>query len=434
MSNARQARWDEADLGARLCRALEIAERVLEFFAVAGYEDAESPEQSFRPEKPLAETAMLIYAASGARHLPDVARRIERIALLLAPRARSERVLLDMALHPTMCLHFAVPHILLTKLGYRDSGFDALLGSCMRSRARHGHERPPFASLEQRWLASLWTDVGPGRDWRADLRNSVLHRPMDILGGLREDGYAFTHLLMYCSDFGFRPSDLPRPRSVILGEASSLLAKCLDTEDYDLAGEVLMAWPLLDARWNAAATFGFRVLARIEDQIGVVPGGTTKADRLNRLDGRERTRYALGTAYHTAYVMGFVCAASLLPGRAPPITPRGRQGNDAFLGRLWPYLDRDQGHWQTEWSGLMELEQNALATLVLDIAIARQCRKREYKAVNELLALAVEHDMASTPLCAQAAELLERLAACSHAIQVQRMQVGNQRPLPDGTY
>jgi hypothetical protein len=240
---------------------------------------------------------------------------------------------------------------------------------------------------------------------------------MDILGGLREDGYAFTHLLMYCTDFGFRRGPLPRRRSVILGEASSLLAKCLDTEDYDLAGEVLLAWPFTGARWSASAAFSFRVLARIEDHIGVVPGGTTKADRLHRLDGHERLRYALGTAYHTAYVMGFICAAALLPGRAPPITLTGRPIKESFVQRLQPYLDPDQGHWQTEWSGLTTAEHTALAPLMLDIAIAQKCRKREYEAVHDVLVLALDYDMASSSLCAQAAELLQRLAACAHAIQ-----------------
>lgn len=382
-----------------------------------GYADTESPENSFRPEKPIAETAMLIYAASGASRLTDVANRIEEIARLLVPHARSHRTLLNIALHPALCLDFAVPHILLTKLGYGDGGFDDVLRTCMNSQARNGHERPPFGSLEQKWIASLWSGVEPGQGWRADLLNSVLHRPIDILGGLREDAYAFTHLIMYCTDFGFRSGRLPRARSVILGEARSLLAKCLDEENYDLAGEVLMAWPLTGARWCASAAFGFRVLASVEDRVGVLPAGTTKVDRLNKLEGRERTQYALGTAYHTAFVMGLICAASLLPGRAPSIRITGPQIKGNFLDRLLRFLDRDQGHWQPELSGLTDAERNALAPLMLDIAIAQKCRKHDYAAVGELLAVASEYRMASSPLCGQAAELLERLAACSYAIQ-----------------
>src|SRR6266478_6684512 len=96
----RQVRWDEADLEARLCRALDIAKRVLEFFAIDGFADSESPENSFRSEKSIAETAMLIYTASGASRLPDVAGRIAEVARLLIPHARSERTRLNIALHP----------------------------------------------------------------------------------------------------------------------------------------------------------------------------------------------------------------------------------------------------------------------------------------------------------------------------------------------
>jgi len=396
---------------------MDTAKKALEFFAVDGYTDAEAPENSFRPEKPIAETAMLIYAASAAIRFPDVASRIEGIARLLVPLARSQRTLLNLALHPSLCMDFSVPHVLLTKLGYHDASFDDLLRSCMGSQARHGHERPPFASLEQRWIKSVWTCTDPRRDWRPDLLNSVMNQPHDILGGLRQDAYAFTHLMMYCTDFGFRSPNFPRPRSVILGEARSLFAKCLDDEDYDLAAEVLLAWPLSGARWCASATFGFRVLAHVEDQVGVLPAGTTKADRLNKLEGRERTQYALGTAYHTALVMGLICAASLRPGRAPSIRITGPQLEKSFLDRLLRSLDRDQGHWQPELSELTESERNALAPLLLDIAIAQKCRKHDYEALSELLRTANEHGAANSPLCGQAAQLLERLAACSHAIQ-----------------
>ena len=61
------------------------------------------------------------------------------------------------------------------------------------------------------------------------------------------DAYAFTHLIMYCTDFGLRTPRLPRRRPTILMEVGSLLARYMDAEDYDLAGELLLAWPLMDA-------------------------------------------------------------------------------------------------------------------------------------------------------------------------------------------
>lgn len=409
-------RWAEADLVARLLHALKIAKRALELFAIDGYADAELPENSFRPEKAVAETAMLIYAASAVRHIPAVGERLDELAQLLLPHARSRRTLLNIALHPSICLDFAVPHVLLTKLGYSDPGFDEVIKTCMRSRVSEGHERPPFAAVEQKWITSLIEDNGPSSNWRPYLRNSVLNRPLDILGGPREDAYAFTHLMMYCTDFGFRAPFLPRPRTVTLAQARSLLAKCLDDEDYDLAGEILLAWPLSGAPWSPLTTFVFHVLASVEDRVGVLPGGTTSSDRLKRLDGEERTQYTFGTAYHTAYVMGMICAASLRPGRAPSARIAGREANPQLVDCLLDFTGTDQGHWQPAFAELSHRQQAALLPFLLDVAIVQNCRKRDYQNVASLLTIAYENNLSDSVLCGQAAELLERLSVCTNVL------------------
>jgi hypothetical protein len=408
--------WDRADLEARLCRALDISGKAVELFAENGYVDSELPENSFGADKVIAETAMLIYTASAAGS-PNVTRRLGEIAQLLLPHARSARMRLDMVLHPALCLDFAFPHVLLSELGYRDSAVDDLLKTCLMSRSRHGHERPPFATAEKLWVEQLLTGEQPDAAWRHCLRNTVLNRGIDILGGQRDDAYALTHLVMYCTDFGFRAGKFPRKPSLILDEAASLLAKCLDAEDYDLAGQVVLAWPLTATPWPAAAAFGFRVLARGEDAVGVLPGGTTRLDRLDRLHGLEKNRYAFATAYHAAYVTGLLCAVSLRPRRAPPVQMIGPPFNARLLDRLIDRIECDQGHWQAEFMKLNRSEQDALGPFLLDIVIAQKCRKRDYAAVNELLVMAAKYQSARSALCGQAAEFLERLAAYARTTQ-----------------
>lgn len=413
-------RWDEADLEARVCRALDLARTTLDYFAQTGYTDEESAAYSFGPDKPVAETAMLIYAASASRNRAQVARRIDELARVLAPHARAERVLVDIALHPALAFKFAAPHILLTRLGHPDESFDRFLRSCLSSQVSNGHERTPCALIEKRWLSSLWKGNHADAPRRADLIDSVLNRSLDILGGLREDAYAFTHLMMYCTDFGFQAPQLPRRRATILREAGSLLARYLDAEDYDLTGEILLSWPLTGAAWSPSTAFVFRVLARVEDQVGVLPCGHSNPARLIQLQGEARTRYALGTAYHTAYVMGFLCAASLRVGRTPPANIIGPQCETSCLDRLFRYVDDDQGHWCSEFTSLAQVERRALAPLILDMGIVQECRKHDYQAMSELLSLACEYRIASSPMCGQAAELLERIAGCSYAISVRR--------------
>lgn len=408
------SRWPEFDLDARLCRALDIARTAIDHFAVDGYTDAESPEYSFGPEKVVAEAAMLAYAASACGERPGVAGRVDEIAQLLVPHARSQRVLIDIAMHPTLAFKLAVPHILLARLGYCDPCFDDFLRSCVSAQAGHGHDRPPSASVERSWISSLWSGEEASR---YELLDSVLSWPIDVLGSSRDDAYAFTHLLFYCTDFGYRSRRLPRSRSIILGEAGSLLARYLDAEDYDLAGEILMAWPLTAAAWSPTAAFGFRVLASVEDQVGVLPCGNIDVGRLAQLEGAQSARYALGTAYHTAFVMGFLCAASLRPGRVPPRTIVGPEFEEHCLMRLLDHIDDDQGHWQSELSELGKREQLALTPFVLDIAIIQKNRKHDYEAIKNLLSLAREYGIADSALCTQAAELLERIARCSAALE-----------------
>lgn len=359
---------------------------------------------------------MLIYAASGCSDRRNVGSRVANLARRLAPHARCERVLVDIALHPALAFKFAVPHILLTRLGHPDPTFDEFLKSCVTSQTRHGHDRTPTAVAERDWIRSVWTGSNPDAQERLDLRDSLLAAPIDILGGLRDDGYAFTHLLFYATDFGFRPCRMPRSRATMFAEAASLLARFVDAEDYDLAAEILLAWPLTRARWSASATFSLRVLARAEDEVGVLPCGNVDLQRLAGMEGESRFRYALGTAYHTAYMMGVLCAVSLRPGATPPSAIVGPRFDNACISALFPYVGMEQGHWQDLFASLPEEEQRMLVPFVLDIAIVQNYRRHNYQALQEILTLLPQYGIPAYPICQQVAEFLARIRNCSTAL------------------
>src|SRR6266566_4615138 len=291
--------WDKDNLVRRLCFALNIAEQVIKRLAVSGYTDSEELSVTVQPEKVISETAFLLLAASSAIHIPEVKTRIQHVAEQLIPHARSKHMLLGVCLEPSLALDYSQAHVCLTRLGYPDTFFDTLLRQSMNSQAFAGRERTPHRMHEQQWIMEIWdpsTESNP-----SVVRKSALNLPMDLLNGSREDVYAFTHSLMYVSDRNIRPRRLPRQRTAILAEAEAALARCLDEQDYDLGGEVLLAWPLTGKSWSPTATFGFRVLARVEDVVGFLPSPATRMQRLNNLRGDERAGYLLATAYHTAY-------------------------------------------------------------------------------------------------------------------------------------
>lgn len=399
-----------------MLRVLDLAEETVRHFGSNGYTDVDLPGQSFHAEKPVAETAMLLHACSGISDRPGVVRRVQELASFLAPYARSKGVLIELALRPALAFKFAVPHILISRLGYLDPAFDQMLIECAKAEVRNGVDRAPTAELERCWIQSHWHIETVNHKLPGLLTNSVLASPLDVLGGLRSDTYAFTHMIMYASDFGLRSVRLPRARAAILEDASALLARYVDSEDYDLAGEILLSWPFLGSRWSAASSAVFRLLTNLEDRAGILPGGLIDGQRLARLEGHEQGIYALANSYHTSYVMGFICAAALAHGRAPPRKITGRR-YPAELRHIERYVQRDQGHYHELFDSLHASEREALAPFLLDLAIAQCARRRDYDAMRQLLKLALDLQLASRPICGQAAELLTRLATCAAAIR-----------------
>jgi hypothetical protein len=271
-------------------------------------------------------------------------------------------------------------------------------------------------------MKALSPALGSSRRFASAARSSVLNHSIDLLSARRDDMYALTHALMYVRDFNILPRRLPRSRAAILAEAEAALAVCLDEQDYDVAGEVLLAWPLTGRSWSPAAAFGFRVLARVEDKAGFLPAPSTSIKRANEFEGDARANYLIATAYHTVYVMGLLCATALQEGRTPPYRIPAKcvvRGRAEWLLSILDAHDCTT-HWRKEFAELTESECDALAGLLLNIAIRREIKQRNFSAVAKLLYKAYELGLADTPLASQAAEMLERLALFGDLACMQR--------------
>jgi hypothetical protein len=55
-----------------------------------------------------------------------------------------------------------------------------------------------------------------------------------------------------------------------------------DIQDFDVAGELLMTWPMLQRRWSNGASFGFLCLAHAEDEAGFLPHPACRCSRWPR--------------------------------------------------------------------------------------------------------------------------------------------------------
>jgi len=421
--------WEQNNLIHRLCHALEIASLTVEHLVPVGFSDPKNISATIRPEKPIAETAMLLHGATLAIKHPEVSTRVHRVAQQLEPHARSAQIRLGLSLTPALAFDYSLAHIVLNRLGYPDAGFDKLLNQCRAAQAHASRERVPHRMLEQEWINSLWKESGFSEHRRLEhlARLSILNHPLDVFAATDDDLYAFTHAIMYVTGFQHNPALLPRSRVTLLAEAEAVLVRCLDAQDYDLAGEILLAWPLTGKHWSPIATFAFQVLAEVEDKAGFLPTPATRLAELDAGQGSDRTNYLLATAYHTAYVMGLLCAASLQPGCAPPAGISTRRGTPGSARQLLPLLE-DNGkvpHWRDTFDKLNSPQADALACMLFNIALQRSAACRDFGALDKILRFGHTLGLADAPAASQAAELLERVAHCASTWPA------TPRPMPD---
>jgi hypothetical protein len=380
--------WPRADLEDRVVRALDLAATVLDEFGTTGFTDTERPALSFGPDKVIAESAMLAYAAAGAGTGPRLSAAVAGVAERLGPLCRSRQALADAALRPDRAFKYAIPHLLLTALGSPDQRFDEfVLAQCTSSRSL-ASDLAPVARMEQQWVMGKWSDRAGQARGRLDVRGTALEKPLDVLTVSREDTYALTHMLFYVSDFARSPSvGLRRSTGAVLDDVRTLVARYVRLEDYDLSGELLMAWPELGAPWDPVAGFCFRVLAEVEDRVGILPCGNLDPRRMAAMSPEESGRYARATAYHTAFVMGFCCAGALR-GDPPVHGVPARERTDVVWPGLYELVNHRRGHWQPVFETLTNAEKVSLTPMLADMATVDAMEDRDYRRASVVLGLA----------------------------------------------
>lgn len=402
--------WPAADLQRRVTSALDFASTAVDDFGETGYADALRPALSFGAEKVVAEAAMLAYVAQGASESTSLRDRVDALARQLEPLVRSPRALADMALNPEQVFRRAVPHVLLTALGHRDDPFDDFAADQCARVLSHAVDQPATVLAERRWVTTVWGRHFPTLP--ADGSGTVLTHPFDLLVGSREDPYGLTHLLFYVTDFGRAPLiENGRRHGAILSDVEALVIRYLDHGDYDLVGELLMAWPQLREQWSSVAAFAFRVLAHVEDEVGVLPCGNVDPERLATLEGPERTRYARAASYHTALVMGFLCAMGLRGDAAPPTALPGPEYPDDAWKVFRAMLEDLRGDWLPVFDCCGAAEKRTLAPMLCGLVITQALRHQNFAAIHEALDAARRFALPLDPLQKAATDILQALGA-----------------------
>jgi hypothetical protein len=241
----------------------------------------------------------------------------------------------------------------------------------------------------------------------AHIASSPLNRPIDLLHGSREDVRGFTHAVMHMSDFTLFPRSFPRCREALLDEAEGLLARCLDREEYELAAEVLMAWPLTGEEWSPVAAFGFRVVARVEETRGLRSGAEPSSP------GR--------------FNMGLLCAASLADRRMPPVKIAPTPVRTGAFNAVLDLIDLTSASaarkpWQEELDEAEPCERESLTRFLLSVAIHRECGRQDFTALRRVLEVGAALRIADTAVASQAAEMVGRLVQFTDSLAYAEME------------
>jgi hypothetical protein len=409
---AETAIFSADDLIRRVTKALDSAEDAIAMLGANGAQiDLTALEAP--PDKVIAETAIFLRTVTAipTGAAGGLAARARGLFKTLAPFARNSHVAMNIAFQPALARDYAVAHIMLTTIGFPDPTFAKLLASAVGAPVATGRERVPHRELEQYWLAAL-TD---GRPIPHDLlARTALAQGVDLLTGNRDDSYALTHAMMYGSDFGNWRTWRPAYWSSILGRARSALAGALDDDDFDLAGELLLAWPLLEAPWDDGGALGFAVLANVEDTVGVLPALALRRAEYLQQPVAARQHHLTAMTYHSAYVMGLLCAILLQRKSRPTVSDAGLPKPAGFAEELLRELADDQR--RPQWLGQVlscpPQERGRHTLFLLDVAVRRSVRRLDLARTQGLLQRALHLNIPLTPLCAQATQLLRRVAAC----------------------
>ena len=366
-------------------RGLALAERTVDVVLGAPDPDALA-EAGASIAKVVAETAILLRILRPHHHSDRLCRLDDRLAAV----AVDPRTLAALALHASASFELAVPYLVLREHA-SSARVDALLEAAFDARAAHGRELQPHRRLERQWLLGM---LSGAREFdESDVAATVLAHEIDLLHGTRDDHYAFTHALMYATDFGRDPGGVPAawtPR--LVEQARSALAGALDDDDYDIAGELLLTWPLLGVDAGPVESAALRVLCDIADQVGTLPSLTLGL--ASPAAGLDAADAALLATYHTGYV--FTALAAL----APTVGWADAGTGVRSLREAWPRAGRRPG-----WLDV-PAAQLAADPLPVEAELRRAVREQR---LADLAALLCRGGTPSTPATRQALELLHRL-------------------------
>lgn len=391
----------------RLAHTINFAKNVVQHLLIEGHSAPEDAPWYVRPEKIIAETAFLIAFTKSNKSYAVVRDSINELAEVLIPLARSKTMQLNISLKPELALDYAHAHICLQFAGYPDEKFDKTVAAALQSMACDGIERTPYRMMEREWLMKIW-DSGYKDSLKFWIPLSSLRHSVNLFSESTDGAYAITHAIMYAS---FNGGGIPELEDDILFQImESLLIRYMDEQNYDIAGELLMAWPLLGKKMNSIVAFALECLFKIEAKVGFLPSPGLDISQLDPNDQKARRTYIYSINYHTALVMGLLCNCLLTNGDSNVVITKRSEYSDELKKNLTNEIrSKEHLHWVELFMTLTKPCQEQLDPWLYQVCLIRWIKEKKYGGVKKLLELSV-NSSDKLVINRQAYELLQRLA------------------------
>jgi hypothetical protein len=316
---------------------------------------------------------------------PYLATTLGEIVERLTPLIRSPENLRALARAPHSATTLGIGHALLTRLGSESRLFDELVRDSFDSGLAHASERMPHRLLEARWVAGL-LDLHWDRDLQSILVGSILGGCPSPIHMSEADAYAFTHVIMFVTDFGAQP-EMIEPTDGVL----NLLNECTEwhllTGNLDILAELLLCYEMLDWPRTASAEIGWKYLREIWRTLGFLPSPSFVPAEFSALENRvEASAYSLLHTYHTMLVAGMLCAvrSSRASARPAEATEQDVSGVGESLDLLpSPIRDHQRCRDLRQYCG--GFTTRGVRAAVVEAGLIMAARRNDLESTNEVL-------------------------------------------------
>lgn len=354
-----------------------------------------------RHEKIIAETSyFLLYAKAGLKQNSNL-EKFNTTLNKVESFARNEKVLLNIALNPALAIDYSFPHICISKLGSEDKIFDKFIQETLDQN--YSIERRPYREMEQSWIKSIsnFNHQKSNTDWSS---KSVLYKKINIFSKGTDMAYALTHAIMYSN---FETSEPKIKSNKKLNQTlEALVVKYIEKQDYDVAGELVLSWLLINDHITEIISFAITCLFEIDQVVGFLPAPNMDTKFILGQELEDRKTYMYSINYHTAYVMGMVISVLL-----SKIVPTKTSSKSTLTLSKDLNISKSITVHQRQWEEIkhkLNISKNELRNWNYIVSILRLIEKHNYSELRKVLLhteVRTEHEIIN-----QAKDLLKRLS------------------------